>query len=315
MFCTRCGSNITDKAVFCPKCGANVSDGQMSVQEYGADNVCINVKKKRRNVIILFILVVCLIATATLILFLYGNNANNKRNTEITEIENGVKADNFISDVEALEIKSKEKKNDFIDSNFAESYVSSIMDASYKGEFEHYISMTDSSEESGEEIYNSTVTYFANSLAYYCEVYTEDISEELYAEYITFAEELLAKAKYTVSSSEIDEDSCYITVSINPMNLLEQIESDINECVDSYNTALETIEFETITDKKYRELEDNYAKNVLDILKENSKTLEYNESVDYIIEIIIDDEGYYAPINEDSWNVIDDYVMGLSDKN
>ena len=199
-----------------------------------------------------------------------------------------------------------------VDSSFSADYVAAIMDASYKGDFEHYLSMTDSSEESAEEIYDSTVSYFAESIAYYCEVYTDDISEEIYAEYITFAEELLSKAKYTVSSSESGKDSCYVTVSVKPQNLLEQIEDDIEECVDDYNTALEAIGFETMTDEEYQELEDSYAESVLEALKENAANLEYKDNVDYTIEIIIDDEGYYAPANEDAWNTIDDYVMGLS---
>jgi hypothetical protein len=199
-----------------------------------------------------------------------------------------------------------------VDSNFSADYVAAIMDASYKGDFEHYLSMTDSSEANAEEIYDSTVTYFADSLAYYCEVYTEDISEDVYAEYITFAEDLLAKAKYTVSSSENGKDSCYVTVSVKPMNLLEQIEGDIEACIEEYNTTLETIDIENITDEDYLEIENNYAKSVIDALKKNAENLEYKDNVDYTIEIIIDEEGYYAPANEDAWNTIDDYVMGLS---
>ena len=39
-----------------------------------------------------------------------------------------------------------------VDSNFSADYVAAIMDASYKGEFEHYLSMTDASDDSAEEI-------------------------------------------------------------------------------------------------------------------------------------------------------------------
>ncbi len=199
-----------------------------------------------------------------------------------------------------------------VDSNFSADYVAAIMDASYKGEFEHYLSMTDASDDSAEEIYDDTVTYFADSIAYYCEVYTEDISEEMYEKYITFAEDLLSKAKYTVSSSENGKESCYVTVSIKPLNLLEQSESDIESCIDDYNAALENIDIETISDEEYLQLEDSYAENVLNALKENAENLEYKENVDYTIEIIIDEDGFYAPANEDSWSIIDGYVMGIS---
>ncbi len=200
-----------------------------------------------------------------------------------------------------------------VDSNFSGDYVAGILDASYKGEFNAYMKMTESTEEEAQEIYDNTADYFASSIAYYCEVYTEDISDELYEEYITWAKDVLGQTKYTVSSAETGKESCYVKISIKPLNLIEQIEDDITACVDEYNAQLESIEsLDSLPEEEYLALEESYAKNVLAALKENSANLEYKENVDFTMEIIIDEDGYYSPSNEDDWNTIDDYVMGLS---
>ncbi|MBQ8687518.1 MAG: hypothetical protein IJ512_03065 [Ruminococcus sp.] len=202
-----------------------------------------------------------------------------------------------------------------VDSNFSSDYVAGILDASYKGEFNNYIKMTDATEEDAQEIYDGTVDYFASALAYYCEVYTDDISEELYAEYTALAADLLKEAKYTIASAESGKESCYVKVSIKPLNLLEQIEDDITECVDVYNEKLEEIGAEALdsmSDEEYLQLEEEYARSVLDAIKSNAENLEYKDNVDFTMEIIIDEEGCYGPANEDDWNTIDDYIMGLS---
>ena len=202
-----------------------------------------------------------------------------------------------------------------VDSDFSSDYVVGILDASYRGKFDNYMKMTDSTEEEAQEIYDNTVDYYASSIAYYCEVYTDDISEELYNEYIDFAEDLLSKSKYTVSSAESGKESCYVKVSIKPINILEQATDDVEACVDEYNANLEALGEEALasmSDEEYLALEEDYAKNVLEALKSCAANLEYGENIDFTMEIIIDDEGYYTPANDDDWNTIDDYVMGLS---
>ncbi|MGN0631096.1 MAG: hypothetical protein ACI4JN_07195 [Ruminococcus sp.] len=201
-----------------------------------------------------------------------------------------------------------------VDKNFSSDYVVGIMDASYKGEFKTYMAITESTEEEAKELYDSTVKYYTESIAMYCEIYTEDISEEIYDEYTSFTEELLSKAKYTVSSAENGKESCYIKVSIKPINILEQVNDEIEACVDEYNATFEQMseeELAAVSDEEFREYEDEYARNVLEVLKKGSENLEYKDSLDFTMEILIDDDGLYAPANEDDWNTIDDYVMGL----
>ncbi len=201
-----------------------------------------------------------------------------------------------------------------VDSNVSGNYVAAILDASYKNQSKNYIAMTESTEEEAKEIYDSTVKYFTESIAYYCEVYPEDISEELNAEFTSVAAELLYKSKYTVASSENGKESCYVKVSIKPLDILSQLEPDIEACIDEYNLKLEELGeegLENLSDEQYAELEESYAEGILEALKKCASEPEYKDNVDFTIEIEIDDDGYYAPANEDDWNTIDDYVMGL----
>ncbi len=201
-----------------------------------------------------------------------------------------------------------------VDKDFSSDYVAGIMDASYKGEYKGYMKMTETSEEEAKKLYDSTVDYYTDAITYYCEVYTDDLSEELQDEYTTFTKDLLSKAKYTISSAENGKESCYVKISIKPINILEQAESDIQSCVDDYNKILEDIgeeELNNYTEEQYIELESDYAKNILEALKKCAENLEYKDSIDFTMEIKIDENDLYAPANEDDWNTIDDYVMGI----
>ncbi len=201
-----------------------------------------------------------------------------------------------------------------VDSNVSGNYVAAILDASYKNQSKNYIAMTESTEEEANEIYNSTVKYFTEYITYYCEVSSEDISDDLNAEFTSAAAELLYKSKYTVASSENGKESCYVKVSIKPLDILSQLEPDIEACIEEYNLELEALGeegLENLTDEQYTELEEDYARNVLEALKKCAAEPEYKDNVDFTIEIEIDDDGYYAPANENDWNTIDDYVMGL----
>lgn len=200
-----------------------------------------------------------------------------------------------------------------VDTEFSMNYVAGIMDASYKGEFNNYMIITKSSEEEAKTLYDTTVEYYTASIAYYCEIYTEDLSEELQNEFTEFTEDLLMKSKYTVASAESGNDSCYVRVSIKPINLLEQVEDDIKICINDFNSTLSEIgeeNLQSLPEEEFKKLENDYASKVLDVLKEGSENLEYKDNIDFTIEIKSEDD-VYCPVNEDDWNTIDDYVMGL----
>lgn len=200
-----------------------------------------------------------------------------------------------------------------MDKNFSEDYVKGALDASYKGEFDKYLDTTDGKEEDAQELYDNTVDYYTEVIAQYCDVYTEDISDEVHDEYTEFAKELLSKADYTIASSENGKETCYVKVVIKPINILEQSEDDISAYIDEFNASIEEIgeELNDYSDEQYQALEDDYAENVLSILKEKSNNLEYKDTVTFTMEIKIDKDGLYSPANEDDWNTIDDYVMGI----
>ena len=54
-----------------------------------------------------------------------------------------------------------------VDTGFSMDYVAGIMDASYKGEFQNYMSVTKSSEEEAESLYDDTVKDYGEFIHYY----------------------------------------------------------------------------------------------------------------------------------------------------
>ncbi len=205
-----------------------------------------------------------------------------------------------------------------VDASFSKDYVDSVLDASYKADFDQYISSSDSSEEEAQEMYDGTVSYYAESIAYYCDVDLEIVDQEIYDQYITFTEDLLKKAKYTISTAESGDDSCYVTISIKPIDIFTQMDTSIQTCIDEYNAVVDSTSEETLmnmSDEEYEsfelQLENDYASSVLGELKACSENLTYKDNIDFTMQIIIDDEGRYSPNNEEDWNTIDDYVMGI----
>ncbi len=200
-----------------------------------------------------------------------------------------------------------------MDKYFSEDYVLGALDASYKGDFDKYLDTTDGKEEDAQELYDNTVDYYTEVIAQYCDVYTEDISDEVHDKYTEFTKELLLKADYTIASSENGKETCYVKIVIKPINILEQSEDDIAAYIEEFNTSIEEIgeEINNYTDEQFQDLEDDYAENVLNILKEKSNNLEYKDTITFTMEIKIDKDGLYSPANEDDWNTIDDYVMGI----
>ncbi len=209
-----------------------------------------------------------------------------------------------------------------VDSSFSSDYVTGVLDASYKGDFDYYLYSTGSDETAAQEMYDSTIKYYADSIAFYCEVDLDNVEAGVVDEYTEFSRELLSKAKYTVSSAENGKDSCYVTVSIKPIDILAQMETGIQTCIDEYNANVEDLvsemgneAIENMSDEEYAqfeaELENSYALSILDALRTCSDSLKYKDNVDFTIEIIIDENDTYAPANENDWNTIDDYIMGL----
>lgn len=202
--------------------------------------------------------------------------------------------------------------------NFASDYVSAVLDVTYHGNTEKYLSFVDSTEEEAQEIFDTMASYYAETLAYYCDVNTEFISEETNAAYTDFAKEILDKAKYSITNSETGEKLCYVTISIEPINLLEQMEAPLDTCIDAYTAQFDEMteeEYNALTDEEWSSYEESYAEMVLTELKTCGENLEYAEPTEFVMQIQMEANGkeyLYSPVNDSDWDTIDELILNLS---
>ena len=99
----------------------------------------------------------------------------------------------------------------------ATAYVKSVLDASYKGEFDQYLKITDSTKEEAETMYEDGMNTVVESF----KIEGYDIPEELVDKYYELSVELYKSAKYEVGEAKKYDDGYIVEVSVSPFTLME----------------------------------------------------------------------------------------------
>ncbi|MDD6571034.1 MAG: hypothetical protein PUF12_01475 [Thermoflexaceae bacterium] len=190
------------------------------------------------------------------------------------------------------------------------NYIEAIMDCSYHGELERYTEVVDADSSEAEEVYNSTVEYYANELLYYNDVDSESISDELYDKYVALAGEIMAKTKYTVNEATKVNDEYQVKIEIYPVDINDITYDAVEQCIDEFNKMMDSMDTTKLTDEQWLEIEEGYGENVYNILKEAVPQMGYKDVVSKVVIIEVDKDGYYG-ISDDEWYDIDDYVVDM----
>lgn len=189
-----------------------------------------------------------------------------------------------------------------------QKYIKSSMDASYLGKFDEYVKMAETTKEEAEELYDTTVKYMANQIMDYNYVNADYISDETIQKYYDLAKNALLKSKYTVNEARKIDGIYQVKIQIEPIDIWEATYDEIDEYMEEF--ANKYGNYEDMSDDEIKDAEEEYANNVLEKLEKYVDDMQYKEKVNRIVEIEIDDDNLYG-ISQDSWNDIDDYVMGL----
>lgn len=197
-----------------------------------------------------------------------------------------------------------------LDSARYTNYIEAIMDCSYHGKTDRYTEVVDADKSEAEEVYSSTVEYYAYELMYYNGVAYDYISEDLYNSYIDLAKEIMAKAKYNVNEATLVNEEYQVKIEIYPIDLNDISDEEVQNYMDEYNKMLDGIDTTNFTDEQWSEYEEVYGQNIYDILKKYVSQIGYKDVVSKIVIIQVDEDGYYGIPDED-WYDIDDYVVDM----
>ena len=189
-----------------------------------------------------------------------------------------------------------------------QKYLESAMNASYRGEFDEYLILAETTKEEAEELYDDTIKYMANQIMIFNSINNGYISDEAKDKYYELAKKVLLKTKYTVNEARKIDGIYQIKVEIEPIDIWAATYDEIEEYINEFNNKYP--DYEGMLDEEILEAEEEYAINILEILEKYVDDMQYKDKVSKIVEIEIGDDHLYG-ISKSSWNDIDDCVMGI----
>lgn len=189
-------------------------------------------------------------------------------------------------------------------------YIQSVMDGCYKGDLKAYTDVCDATNKEAQEVYDNTVEYYAYQLMYYNDVDSQSISEDVIDLYVELARDIMAKTKYTVNKANNVSGNYQVQVDIQPVDINDITYDAIEDAIDAWNSKYSAEATANFTEEQWLVAEDEYAKSVYDILRENVDKIGYKDVVSKVVIITVDKDGYYG-ISDSDWEDIDDMVVDM----
>lgn len=184
----------------------------------------------------------------------------------------------------------------------ASGYVQGILDASYKGEFETYIQLTEDTKENAQIAYDAVMETKAEGLANYTAV---TLTDENKAKFIEYSKQIFQQAKYEVSDATKTDQGFTVDISISPMTILQSISEEGKEYVTDFNSRNENGEFAELTDDEFAA---EYAKGIMQVFENNIANIQYAEPVTVTVSVILQDDKLYT-MEAEEFTKIDSVIL------
>lgn len=184
-------------------------------------------------------------------------------------------------------------------------YLISLLDINYKNVTKDYITLTGVSQKDAEAVYVANMDYQAHNLMNYYGVKEVDDGSIL-MEFYYLAQTLLANAKYKVTDVKHDKNSDTYTLELTvyPLDTLETSYDDVVAYIENFNARVDEGDFNDTNEVDY---ETEFAKGIIDILKETAEKPGYMDPV--VIEVPIQPSDDYYYINDEDFLAIDKQIL------
>lgn len=195
-------------------------------------------------------------------------------------------------------------------------YVEAVLDCSYFNITDNYLDLVEATPEEAQETYEAQAEYVAWLICDYKAVEMDYLSDDTYYGYIDLAKEVMKKAKYEVQPAVKSGNTYHVTVSAEPMDFMEITYDPVADILDEFNDRYAAFDYSDMDaleeDPEYLALEDEYGQRVLDVLYACLDEISYDPPQNVIVEIEVDDDGYYG-VSDKSWYDIDDLILGIDE--
>lgn len=171
----------------------------------------------------------------------------------------------------------------------AKEYAQAVLDASYKGEFDSYMKLTDSTEEEAREMYEGNMDATMAAVGF------EELgaSQEMQADYRQLFLDMAKLAKYSLGDVTEMENGFEIQVTVEPFIGLDGLETELTDAVMAQLT-----ESGEIPDDD--ELNQMTMQTMYDLMQDRLEAPEYGEAESMTIRVTADSDNVYSIPEEDT---------------
>lgn len=171
----------------------------------------------------------------------------------------------------------------------AKEYAQAVLDASYKGEFDSYMELTDSTEEEAREMYEGNMDATMAAVGF------EELgaSREMQADYRQLFLDMAKLAKYSLGDVTEMENGFEIQVTVEPFIGLDGLETELTDAVMAQLT-----ESGEIPDDD--ELNQMTMQTMYDLMQDRLEAPEYGEAESMTIRVTADSDNVYSIPEEDT---------------
>lgn len=170
----------------------------------------------------------------------------------------------------------------------ASGYVQGILDASYKGNFETYMKLTQDTSENAQTAYEAIMANKAEGFANYTAVTLDDESR---AKFIEMTKLIYQKANYEIADAKKTDKGFTVDVKVSPMKILQSISSEGEQYVADFNARNEKGEFAELSDEEFAA---EYAKGIIQIFESNIPKIEYDEPATVTVSVTLQGDNVYT---------------------
>nr|WP_106788109.1 hypothetical protein [Massilistercora timonensis] len=171
----------------------------------------------------------------------------------------------------------------------AKEYAQAVLDASYKGEFDSYMELTDSTEEEAREMYEGNMDATMAAVGFE----EMGVSQELQADYRQLFLDMAKLAKYSLGEATEIEDGFEIQVTVEPFVGLNGLETELTDAVMAQLT-----ESGEIPDDD--EINQMTMETMYDLMRDRLEAPEYGEAETMTIRVTADSDNVYSIPEEDT---------------